>query len=88
MYITQSDRKDKRYVAIFDNGNKVHFGSKGQSYIDHLDKKKRSAYLARHTKNENWQTAYTPASLSRWILWGDSTNINKNIADFKKRFNV
>lgn len=89
MYITQSDRKDKRYVAIFDNGKKIHFGLKGgQTYIDHLDKAKRDAYLKRHQKNENWQDAYTPGALSKWILWGDSTNINKNIADFKKRFNV
>jgi hypothetical protein len=89
MYITQSDRKDKRYVAIFDNGKKVHFGLKGgQTYIDHLDKAKRDAYLKRHQKNEDWEDPYTPGALSKWILWGDSTNINKNIADFKKRFNV
>jgi hypothetical protein len=89
MYITQSDRKDKRYVATFDNGKKVHFGLKnGQTYIDHLDKAKRDAYLKRHQKNEDWTNPYTAGALSRWILWGDSTNINKNISDFKKRFNV
>jgi hypothetical protein len=89
MYITQSDRKDKRYVATFDNGTKVHFGLKnGQTYIDHLDKAKRDAYLKRHQKNEDWTNPYTAGALSRWILWGDSTNINKNISDFKKRFNV
>jgi hypothetical protein len=89
MYITQSDRKDKRYVATFDNDVKTHFGLKnGQTYIDHLDKAKRDAYLKRHQKNEDWNDPYTAGALSRWILWGDSTNINKNIADFKKRFNV
>jgi hypothetical protein len=89
MYITQSERKDKRYVATFDNGKKVHFGLKnGQTYIDHLDKAKRDAYLKRHQKNEDWTNPYTAGALSRWILWGDSTNINKNISDFKKRFNV
>jgi hypothetical protein len=88
MYITQSCRKDKRYVATFDNGKKVHFGLKnGQTYIDHLDKAKRDAYLKRHQKNENWDDPYTAGALSRWILW-NSSNINKNIADFKKRFNV
>ena len=89
MYITQSDRKDKRYVATFDNDVKTHFGLKnGQTYIDHLDKAKRDAYLKRHQKNEDWTNPYTAGALSRWILWGDSTNINKNISDFKKRFNV
>lgn len=89
MYITQSDRKTKRYMATFDNGTKIHFGLKGgQTYIDHLDKKKRSAYLKRHMKNEDWLDPYTAGALSRWILWGDSTNINKNLIDFKQRFNV
>jgi hypothetical protein len=89
MYITQSNRKDKRYLAVFDNGTKIHFGLKdGQTYIDHMDKDKRDAYLKRHAKNENWDDPYTAGSLSRFITWGDSTNINKNISDFKKRFNL
>ena len=88
MYITQSDRPGKRYIAIFDNGKKVHFGSEGQAYIDHMDKAKREAYLKRHAKNENWNDPYTAGALSRWILWGESTNINKNISDFKKRFGL
>lgn len=87
MYITQSTRKDKRYLATFHNGIKVHFGLKGgQTYIDHQDKAKREAYLKRHEKNEDWSNPYTAGSLSRFITWGESTNINKNISDFKKRF--
>jgi hypothetical protein len=87
MYITQSDRKDKRYMATFHNGTKIHFGSKGQSYIDHMDKDKRDAYLKRHSKNENWDEI-NAGSLSRWILWGDSGNINANIKYFKQRFKL
>jgi hypothetical protein len=76
-------------MATFHNGTKIHFGLKdGQTYIDHMDKAKREAYLKRHAKNENWETAYTPASLSRWILWGDSGNINANIKYFKQRFKL
>ena len=89
MYITQSDRKDKRYTAIFDNGKQVHFGLKGgQAYIDHMDKLKRENYLKRHIKRENWDDPYTAGALSKWILWGDSSNINKNLIDFKKRFGL
>ena len=88
MYITQSDRPGKRYTAIFDNGKKVHFGSKGQAYIDHMDKTKRENYLKRHIKREDWSNQYTSGALSRWILWGDSGNINKNLIDFKKRFGL
>lgn len=89
MYIAQSERPGKRYTAIFDNGKKVHFGSKGsQTYIEHMDKTKRENYLKRHIKRENWDDPYTAGALSRWILWGDSGNINKNLIDFKKRFGL
>ena len=88
VYITQSDRKDKRYMATFHNGTKVHFGQKnGETYIDHADKEKRDAYLKRHAKNEDWNDPYTAGALSRWLLW-NSPNINTNIRDFKKRFNL
>ena len=90
MKIENSKRKDKRYVAIFDNGVKVNFGLLGgQTYIDHGDKLKRSNYLARHgNSNEDWNNPYTPGSLSRFILWGDYLTLEQNIKSFKKRFNV
>lgn len=30
----------------------------------------------------------TAGSLSRWILWGDSINLETNIRSFKKKFNL
>jgi len=30
----------------------------------------------------------TAGSLSRWILWGDSTSLETNIRSFKQRFNL
>jgi len=89
MYITQSNRKDKRFLATFHNGTKIHFGLKdGETFIDHGDKEKRAAYLKRHAKNENWDDPYTAGSLSRWILWGESVNMGNNIKYFKQRFNL
>lgn len=90
MEITDSTRKGKRFVAVFKNGVKIHFGQQGgNTYIDHGDIKKRDAYLARHgAGRENWNTPYSASSLSRWINWGHFTDINKNIAFFKKKFNV
>ena len=88
MFITQSTRKDKRYMATFHNGTKVHFGLKGaETYIDHQDKAKREAYLKRHAKNEDWSNPYTAGALSRWILW-NGENISGNISEFKKRFKL
>ena len=90
MQIANSNRKGKRFVATFKTGERVHFGASGAStYIDHGDKNKRAAYLARHGGgNEDWNDPYTPGSLSRWILWGDYTSIDGNIAAFKRKFNV
>jgi len=87
MEITPSTRKDKRFLATFKNGVKIHFGLKGGStYIDHGDKNKRDAYIKRHQVNEDW-TKINPASLSRYILWHDK-DINKNIKYYKNKFNI
>lgn len=86
--IVKSNTKNKRYTAIIDN-KKINFGSAtGSTYIDEGDKKKRTNYIKRHSKlNEDW-TKPSPASLSRFVLWGSSPNINNNIISFKKKFNL
>lgn len=91
MKVESSNRKGKRYVAIFKFGTKVHFGQMlGQTYIDHGDEKKRAAYIARHgaSGKENWQDKYSPGALSRWLLWGDSPSLEENIRAYRKRFDV
>ena len=89
MQIKVSPRKTKRFMAIFDNGKKTHFGLEGGStYIDHNDPQKRDAYIARHRPNENWENPYSAGSLSRWILWGSHKSLSKNIEFFKKRFSL
>jgi hypothetical protein len=90
MQIKPSTRKDKRFMAIFKNGTITHFGAKnGSTYVDHKDKAKRTAYIARHSKNnENWKDPYSAGALSRFILWGDYTSIDGNIASYKRMFNI
>ncbi len=91
MKIENSTRKNKRYVAIFNGNKKVHFGFKGGStYIDHKDKEKRKNYRARHDVNEKkfYGDPYRPATLSRFILWGEATNLRDAIKDYEKKFNV
>ena len=89
--VEPSDKKDKKFYATFDLGNKtkkVHFGQKGSStYLDHKDDKKRDAYLARHKVNENWGDATSAGALARYILWNKKT-LSASIADFKKIFNL
>ena len=89
MKIYNSSRKDKRYVAVFNDGTKTHFGLKnGNTYIDHADDVLRKNYLKRHYKNEDWNSYKSAGSLSRWILWGNSDNINTNIHAYIKRFSL
>jgi len=90
MEITDSNRKNKRFLATFANGEKIHFGQDGgETFIDHGDEKKRSAYLARHgAGREDWTTPYNAGSLSRWLLWGNSPQLKANIAFFKNKFKV
>ncbi len=100
MGVSKSDRDEKRLKAVFckcekkndckgSNHKTTHFGLKGGStYIDHKDKDKRTAYIARHKVNEDFNSPTTAGSLSRWILWGDSTSLAKNIQEFKKKFSL
>jgi hypothetical protein len=89
MQVSNSNRKDKRFVATFKDGTRVHFGQAGGStYIDHGDKAKRDAYLARHGVNEDWTDPKKASTLSRYITWGNYTSIDGNIASFKRKFGV
>lgn len=91
MKIEASTNKGKKLVAIFDNGKRVNFGSKGSStYLDHKDKTKRKNYIARHSVNEKkfYDNPYKPATLSRFILWGEATNLRDAIKDYERKFKV
>jgi hypothetical protein len=89
MKIQASTKKDKRFMVTFENGKTIHFGQAGgKTYIDEGDKAKREAYLKRHQARENWNDPYTAGSLSRWLLWGDSKDLETNHISFMKRFKV
>jgi hypothetical protein len=95
--IKKSTKPDKKYMAEFEtdaNRTKtIHFGAKKNGvpmddYTITKDKEQRARYLQRHRANENWNNPLTAGSLSKNILWGSSTSIKENIADFKKKFNL
>jgi hypothetical protein len=87
--LKDSTRKGKRYVITFANPKRtIHFGSDvGTTYIDEGDKLKRENYIKRHQVREDW-TEVNAGSLSRYILWGDSKKINKNLNSYLERFNI
>jgi len=89
MKIQPSSRKGKRFMVTFSNGKTVHFGLEGgKTYIDEGNKDKREAYLKRHQARENWDDPYSAGALSRWLLWGDSTDLETNHRSFMRRFKV
>ena len=89
MIFKPSTRKGKRLMVQFFNGVIVHFGQKdGKTYIDHGDKLKKNNWIARHGASEDWTDPYKPGTLSRFLLWGDSTDFEKNHQSYMKRFNV
>jgi len=81
----------KKYTFIYKDDNKgriIHFGSGvSETYVEGATKEKREAYISRHKVNENWNEI-NPGSLSRFILWGDSSSIRTNLENYKKRFNL
>jgi len=84
-----SPRQNKKYRIIVKNPDRViDFGLKGsQTYVDHGDKTKRQNYLSRHRKREDW-TQLNPGSASRFILWGESRDIKKNLEDYIDYFDL
>ena len=54
--------------------------------LDTGDKKLREAYRARHKAVYNKSPPMSASRLSYEIIWGDSTDINKNIASYKKKY--
>jgi ferric iron reductase protein FhuF len=88
--VVPSDKPDKKMKAVFEvNGRTrtIHFGQKkADDFTITKDKDQRERYLLRHKSRENWDDPLTAGSLAKHILWGNSTNIHTNIAEFKKKF--
>ena len=66
----------------------VQFGARGyQDYTQHKDKSRRDNYRSRHRKDKIKDP--TKAGFWSWhVLWGDSTDIKKNLASAKKKFRL
>ena len=75
-------------MATFSDGTITHFGDdRYEDYTIHKDKERRKNYLARH-RHEDWSDYKSAGSLSRYILWGASTNLQNNITEYKNKFNL
>jgi Family of unknown function (DUF5754) len=84
-----SNQRGKRFAIIFEDPKKtIHFGSDvGTTYIDEGNKTKRRNYIKRHIVREDWTTV-NAGSLSRFILWGQTTSLADNLKNYLERFNI
>lgn len=83
-----------KWVGVFTDPvtkheKRISFGAKGyQDFTQHRNPLRRERYIARHKARENWNDPMSAGALSRIILWGDSTDIRKNVRQFKSRFSL
>ena len=89
----RSNGQSPKSQAIRPQGKKVNFGLKNPkigTYIDKGDKVMRKNYIARHeaTEKKFYSDPMRPATLSRFVLWGESTSLKQNIENYKKKFNL
>ncbi len=91
LVIKPSTKSDKKYMAIFYEKDKkvktTHFGQAGaDDYTKTKNKEQRDKYRTRHKKDLETKDPTKAGYLSYYILWGDSTSLQENIKNYKKRF--
>ena len=96
--VVKSDAKGKKFTAYFcmcegvskcSKKKKVHFGSEGMDdYTITKDKEQRDRYRARTKSVYNKAPPTSASRLAGDLLWGDSTSLQQNIKDYKKKYNL
>lgn len=76
-YPYPSDRPEKKYYVITNQGKKVYFGQAGASdYTIHKDPERKQRYIQRHKREEHlWNKSgiNSPSFWSRFLLWEKPT---------------
>jgi hypothetical protein len=91
--VSRSPNPKKKLRAVFETAEgrtkSVDFGSAGMDdYTRTGDTEQRHRYRTRHKKDLQTGDPTRSGYLSFYILWGDSTSVRQNIADYKKRFDL
>jgi hypothetical protein len=84
--------KKKYKVLVVNNDTQkrrtVRFGAQGYSdYTMHNDDERKSNYINRHKKREDWEDPFTAGFWSRWLLWNKKT-IEASKRDIKNNFSI
>jgi hypothetical protein len=90
--VVKSDRPEKKWMAIFDNDGRTkttHFGLAGaDDFLHTKDKEQRTRYRQRHKKDLETKDPTRAGFLSYYLLWGESTSLQENLASYRKRFHL
>jgi hypothetical protein len=79
----------KKWRAIFSDGSHTEFGSANMDdYTITKDKEQRDRYRKRHLKDLDTEDPTRAGFLAYFILWGNSTDMGRNIATYKRKFNL
>jgi len=66
----------------------LHFGNRNyQDYTTHHDAVRKKNYIARHSKNENWENIYSKGMWSRYLLW-EKKSLQEAIDFIEKKFKM
>ncbi len=86
---SKSNRKGKKYMMVFEDPKKtLHFGSNvSKTFVEGASEEKKNNYILRHKVRETWNEI-NPGSLSRFVLWGNSRNIETNLKNYIKKFKI
>ena len=92
--VVQSHDPEKKLDAVFttDSGRTktVPFGQAGARDYTRPphDKVRRERYITRHAPREDWTDPTKSGTLSRYILWGSSISLLKNIEEYHRKFKI
>lgn len=87
--VVEARNPAKKWRAEFSDNKNVEFGQAGaDDYTITKDKAQRDRYRARHKVDLMVDDPKTPAFLSWYLLWGESTSLARNIATYKRMFNL
>ena len=85
--LEDSPRKNKRYRITMKDHFHDFAAKNGKTFIDGRTERERSAWIARHRKDRNWDSNHSAIYHSRWLLWTEPT-LSKAIKRYEKKHNV
>lgn len=87
--LVHAKNPDKKWRAEFSDNTHTEFGASAyEDYTQHGDEERRRLYRSRHAKDLLTEDPKRAGFLAYHLLWGPSTSLARNIATYKRMFNL